>query len=52
MRLVVASATLEAEKLRDYFDARTNRVPGQEVWDYNAPAIITVTGRTYPVKVS
>ncbi|CAD7701368.1 unnamed protein product [Ostreobium quekettii] len=51
LRLVIASATLEAERLAQYFDTRTVRVPGQEIWDYKAPVIISVTGRSYPVQV-
>ena len=47
--MIVASATLEADKLKDFFDARTVRT-GEEQ-SYNEPAIITVPGRMFPVQV-
>ena len=50
LRVIVASATLEADKLKDFFDARTVRKAGEQT--YNEPAIITVPGRTYPVQVA
>ncbi|GMH34493.1 hypothetical protein BSKO_02327 [Bryopsis sp. KO-2023] len=49
LRLVIASATLEAEKLKEFFDMRTVKVGNEQ--QYKEPLIISISGRTHPVQV-
>ena len=54
LRVIISSATMEAEALASYFDARTDRrkqaaVPLGDV--SHAPAVLSVEGRTHDVKV-
>jgi len=57
LRLVVSSATLQAESLREFFDPardsaiikENQRGPGMPV--QRTPAILSIEGRTHPVEV-
>ena len=46
LRVIVASATLQAQKVAEFFDASTSVA---EV--YTKPALLSVEGRSYGVKV-
>jgi ATP-dependent RNA helicase DDX35 len=63
LRLIIASATLEAEALAAYFDARTVRTedapgaatlppPADDAPASKAPAMLSIEGRMFPVSVS
>jgi ATP-dependent RNA helicase DDX35 len=61
LRLIIASATLEAEALAAYFDTRTVRLepeaalgapPADDAPPSRQPAMLSIEGRMFPVSVS
>jgi ATP-dependent RNA helicase DDX35 len=52
LHVIVASATLEAERVAAFFDASTVRGASAKAGDLSKqPAILSVEGRTYSVQV-
>lgn len=59
LRLIISSATLDAEELRSYFDLTKRKMmpdlvdPNKEVKDYQigSAVIMSVSGRCYPVDI-
>ena len=46
LRVIVASATLDAEKMRDFFNTNDSEDPGKDT-----ATVLTVEGRMYPVDI-
>ena len=51
LRLVVASATLQAAELAQFFDASTGPAGEGQGLPSRKPAILSIEGRTHPVQV-
>ena len=53
LRVVISSATLQADKIAAFFDTATvkGKAPGAE-GILRSPAVMSVEGRTHPVQVS
>ena len=52
LRVVISSATLQADKLAAFFDTATVKGQGAGATGIsNSPAIMSVEGRTHPVQV-
>ena len=46
LRVIIASATLQAQKIADFFDTSTSRKD-----TFSQPALISVEGRSFGIKV-
>ena len=56
LRIIISSATLDAEELRDYFDLNkkkksSNENKQQEEYQSGSSVIMSVSGRCYPVDI-
>lgn len=46
LRIIVSSATVDAEELRDFFNVNATKDPGKD-----SAVIMSVEGRLYPVEI-
>lgn len=49
MRIIISSATIDAQLFKDYFGIRKEKQDGEK--DSNTVSVISLEGRTYPVDV-
>lgn len=49
LRLVISSATIEANKLKEFFDSRTSLKSEEQA--FKEPFILRIPGRVFPVQV-